>query len=180
MAEAVLNKGGMCLFDLKDNLADVKNYAEWAFGLERYEKDGYFETAQVRSGKLCLREVETRLPTPELSNDFPAVKQFFAVFALWCEKIREKFVGDRVRHYQPLIPSQAPLQALAGSLGVEAVPTTSAMPSGVKMPVAHATPLKPLLLCVISFSVFFILTLTSKFYVKHDPVMPSPICFLDC
>lgn len=44
--------------------------------MERCEKDTRFETAEVRSGELWLRDVETRPATPELSNDFPGGKQF--------------------------------------------------------------------------------------------------------
>jgi predicted transposase YbfD/YdcC len=50
--------------------------AQWTFSLERCKKDTRFETAEVRSGELWPRDVETRPATPELSNDFPGAKQF--------------------------------------------------------------------------------------------------------
>lgn len=74
--EAVLAKKGMYLLDLKDNLAEVKSFATWAFSLERCDKDSFFEVDEVRSGELWIRELETRPATPELSNAFPGAKQF--------------------------------------------------------------------------------------------------------
>ncbi|MCA9839992.1 MAG: ISAs1 family transposase [Trueperaceae bacterium] len=76
LVETVLDKGGMYLFDLKDNLSDVKANAQWAFSLPRCEQDSFFEDSEVRSGELWLREIETRPASPELSNDFPAATQF--------------------------------------------------------------------------------------------------------
>ena len=76
LVEGILDKRGMYLFDLKDNLSDVKAKAEWAFSLPRCEQDSHFEATEVRSGELWLREIETRPATTELSNDFPAATQF--------------------------------------------------------------------------------------------------------
>ena len=76
VVETTLDKGGMYLFDLKDNLSDVKANAEWAFSLPRCEQDSFFEHSEVRSGELWLREIETRPAPPELTNDFPAAAQF--------------------------------------------------------------------------------------------------------
>lgn len=76
LVETVLDKGGMYLFDLKDNLADVKANAQWAFSLARCEQYSFFEHSEVRSGELWLREIETRPATPELTNGFPAASQF--------------------------------------------------------------------------------------------------------
>ena len=39
LVKAVLEKNGMVLLDLKDNLAEVKRYAEWTFGLEHCKED---------------------------------------------------------------------------------------------------------------------------------------------
>ena len=52
LVEAVLEKNGMYLLDLKDNLA-VKSYAEWTFSLERCKEDTSFEVDEVRSGEPC-------------------------------------------------------------------------------------------------------------------------------
>ena len=76
LVEAILDKRGMYLLDLKDNLSDVKANAEWAFSLPRCDQDSTFETSEVRSGEVWLRDIETRPATPELSNNFPAAEQF--------------------------------------------------------------------------------------------------------
>ena len=76
VVETVLGKNGMYLLDLKDNLAEVKSYAEWAFSLERCKEDTTFESDEVRSGELWMRELETRSATAEVSNAFPGAKQF--------------------------------------------------------------------------------------------------------
>ena len=39
LVKTVLEKSGMYLLDLKDNLAEVKSYAEWTFGLEHCKED---------------------------------------------------------------------------------------------------------------------------------------------
>ena len=70
LMETVLEKRGMYLLALKDNLSEVKHYAEWAFGLERTQTD------EVRSGEVWIREVETRPATPELTHAFPGAAQF--------------------------------------------------------------------------------------------------------
>ena len=66
----------MVLLDLKDNLAEVKSYAEWTFSLERCKADTTFEVDEVRSGELWIREIETRPATAEVTNAFPGAKQF--------------------------------------------------------------------------------------------------------
>lgn len=76
LVETVLDKGGMYLLDLKDNLSDIKSNAEWAFSLPHCDQDSFFEYSEVRSGELWLREIETRPATPELTNSFPAARQF--------------------------------------------------------------------------------------------------------
>lgn len=76
LVETVLAKGGMYLLDLKDNLSEVKSYAAWAFGLARCDQDSRFESDEVRSGEVWLRELETRPATPDVTNDFPGAKQF--------------------------------------------------------------------------------------------------------
>jgi predicted transposase YbfD/YdcC len=76
LVEAVLEKRGMYLLDLKDNLAEVKHYAEWAFSLERTREDSFFETDEVRSGEVWIREVETRPATADVTNAFPGAAQF--------------------------------------------------------------------------------------------------------
>ena len=76
VVEKVLDKRGMYLLDLKDNLSDVKANAEWAFTLPRCEQDSFFEDDEVRSGELWIRELETRPAPPELTNSFPAAQQF--------------------------------------------------------------------------------------------------------
>ena len=76
VVEAILDKRGMVLFDLKNNLSDVKAYAEWAFSLPTCEQDSVYEDSEVRSGELWLRDIETRPATPEMTNYFPAAKQF--------------------------------------------------------------------------------------------------------
>ena len=55
LVETILDKRGVYLFDLKDNLPDVKAYAEWAFNLPTCEQDSVFEDSEVRSGELWLR-----------------------------------------------------------------------------------------------------------------------------
>ncbi len=79
LVETILERRGMYLFDLKDNLADVKSNAQWTFSLPFCEQDSYFEHSdtryaghRVRSGELWVRELETRPAPPELTNDFPA------------------------------------------------------------------------------------------------------------
>ena len=76
LVETILDKGGMYLFDLKDHLSEVKANAQWAFSLPRCDQDSVFEHSEVRSGELWLREIETRPATPDLTNDFPAARQF--------------------------------------------------------------------------------------------------------
>ena len=76
LVETILDKRGVYLFDLKDNLSEVKAYAEWAFSLPTCEQDSVFEDSEVRSGELWLRDIETRPATPDLTNDFPAAAQF--------------------------------------------------------------------------------------------------------
>ena len=76
LVEAVLEKNGMYLLDLKDNLAEVKSYAEWTFSLERCKEDTSFEVDEVRSGELWIRELETRPATAEVTNAFPGARQF--------------------------------------------------------------------------------------------------------
>ena len=76
LVKTILDKRGMYLFDLKDNLADVKANAEWAFGLPTCGQDSHFKDSEVRSGELWLRDIETRLAPPYLTNDFPAAQQF--------------------------------------------------------------------------------------------------------
>lgn len=76
VVETVLAKQGMYLLDLKDNLPEVKGYAEWAFGLERCGQDSFFASDEVRSGEVWIREIETRPAPPDLTNDFPGAKQF--------------------------------------------------------------------------------------------------------
>lgn len=76
LVEAVLEKNGMYLLDLKDNLAEVKSYAEWAFSLERCKEDTTSKSDEVRSGELWIRELETRSATAEMTNAFPGAKQF--------------------------------------------------------------------------------------------------------
>jgi predicted transposase YbfD/YdcC len=76
VAEAVLERKGMYLFDLKDNLSAVKGDAEWAFGLPGCEQDSFFEHSQVRSGELWSWQVEARPATSAVSKGFPGAKQF--------------------------------------------------------------------------------------------------------
>ena len=76
VVEAILDKGGTYLFDLKDNLSDVRANAEWAFSLATCEQDSCVEVSEVRSGEVWLREIETRPAPPDLTNDFPAATQF--------------------------------------------------------------------------------------------------------
>ena len=76
LVKTILNQRGSYLLDLKDNLADVKANAEWAFSLPFCKQDSRFETNEVRSGELWLRELETRPAPPELTNNFPAAQQF--------------------------------------------------------------------------------------------------------
>ncbi len=76
LVETILDQRGSYLLDLKDNLADVKANAEWAFSLPSCKQDSRFETSEVRSGELWLRELETRPAPPELTNNFPAAQQF--------------------------------------------------------------------------------------------------------
>lgn len=76
LVELILDRRGMYLLDLKDNLSDVRAYAEWAFTLPRCEQDSAFENDEVRSGEVWIREIETRPAAPELTNNFPAAKQF--------------------------------------------------------------------------------------------------------
>lgn len=76
LMETILDKRGQYLLDLKDNLADVKANAQWTFSLPLCEQDSRFEESEVRSGEVCVREIETRPSPPELTNDFPAAQQF--------------------------------------------------------------------------------------------------------
>ena len=76
LVKTILDKQGMYLFDLKDNLADVKANAEWAFSLPTCEQDSRFKNSEVRSGELWLRDIETRPAPPDLTNNFPAAQQF--------------------------------------------------------------------------------------------------------
>ena len=76
LVETILDKRGMYLFDLKDNLSDVRDNAQWTFSLPFCEQDSRFEHSEVRSGELRLRELETRPAPPDLTNNFPASKQF--------------------------------------------------------------------------------------------------------
>lgn len=76
LVETVLEKRGMYLLDLKDNLADIKRYAEWTFSLERCREDTIYEVDEVRSGEVWIREIETRLAPSELTNAFPGAEQF--------------------------------------------------------------------------------------------------------
>jgi predicted transposase YbfD/YdcC len=76
LVKTVLDKKGMYLLDLKDNLAEVKNYAAWAFSLERCDEDTHFEEDEVRSGELWIRQIETRPAPAALTNAFPGAEQF--------------------------------------------------------------------------------------------------------
>ncbi len=75
VAEAVLERKGMYLFDLKGNLSEVKGYAEWAFSLPSCPHS-FFEDSQVRSGEVWSWQVEARLATSDVTNGFPGAKQF--------------------------------------------------------------------------------------------------------
>lgn len=48
LVESTRDKGGMYLFDLKDNLAASNANAQWAFSLARCDQDSFFEHSAVR------------------------------------------------------------------------------------------------------------------------------------
>ncbi len=121
LVETILDKQGMYLLDLKDNLSDVKANAEWAFSLPTCEQDTTFEDSEVRSGELWLREIETRPAPPDLTNNFPAAEQFvrcirstkFERSVLLSVKQRGRFAFKKPNTLSP-VPTQMLLRFTVG------------------------------------------------------------------
>lgn len=74
--DTVVQQQGCYLVALKDNLSDVKDYAQWAFSLDACELDRHYSDSEIRSGEVWFWDIDTRPATPEMTNDFPDAAQF--------------------------------------------------------------------------------------------------------
>lgn len=76
MVQEVVEKKGLYLFELKDNNAILKEIAEFAFSLPKYQQDSHFHDCETRSGEIWLRDIDTRPVDEKASEQLPEAQQF--------------------------------------------------------------------------------------------------------